>query len=368
MPGGWFPVQFGTTGNPQRYTELIAWARETLYPLFALPLGLEYSTTIGSLEVEDFAAFFHPRPMPVPAAIAQRLGVPAGQPIVYFPRRSFDIWGARYFLIPASPDWSSPERGIASFLDSTELVYPSADLVFQKQSVEGGEPWNLRHDWQLRRNLAAYPRAWLVHSAQVRSPASDPNTRAQRIRALIYMNDPLWSERGQPVLDLRQTALIETEDKNSLAGFLSRTAVGDSESVVVVNYEPQRVKLLARLDRPGLVILADTYYPGWRLTIDGKPAPILRANRMMRGAAVPAGQHTLVYTYEPRSFQIGAIISLLGAIVLMILVWSSTCRRLSVGPKAMRDADAPAASPESSLLIGLGHRFDPKGRAIEPET
>ena len=59
-------------------------------------------------------------------------------------------------------------------------------------------------------------RAWLVHSAQVRSPASDPDTRAQRIRSLIYMNDPIWSERGQPVLDLRQTALIETNDKESL--------------------------------------------------------------------------------------------------------------------------------------------------------
>ena len=158
MPGGWFPLQFGTTGNFQRYAELIAWARETLYPLFALPLGLEYSTTIGSLELEDYAAFFHPRPMPVPAGIAQNLGVPARLPVAYFPRRSFDLWGARYFLLPASPDWSSLERGFASFLDKTELVYPDPDLLFKSQSREGREPWNLRHDWQLRRNLAAYPR------------------------------------------------------------------------------------------------------------------------------------------------------------------------------------------------------------------
>jgi hypothetical protein len=337
MPGGWFPGQFGTTHTPQRYAELIAWARESLFPLYALPLGLEYCTTIGSLEIEDYAAFFHPRPMPVPAGIAEVLGIPADMPVVYFPRRSFDLWGARYFLLPASPNWSSPERGFASFLDKTELIYPDPDVLHQKQLRPGREPWSLRHDWQLRRNLAAYPRAWLVHSAQVRSPASNPDTRVQRIRTLIYMNDPIWSERGQPVLDLRQTALIETIDKESLKGFLSRTAVGAGESVVVVKYEPQRVELRASLDRPGLVILADTYYPGWRLTIDGQPAPIFRANRMMRGAAVPAGEHTLVYTYDPDSVRIGVIVSLAGAIVLLTLAWWSPSRRSRMRSAATSD-------------------------------
>ena len=137
------------------------------------------------------------------------------------------------------------------------------------------------------------------------------------------MNDPIWSEPGRPVLDLRQTALIETNDKEGLKGYLSSTTVGPSESVTVVKHEPQRVELRASLNRPGLVILADTYYPGWRLTIDGKPAPIFRANRMMRGAPTPAGEHTLVYTYEPGLFRIGAIVSLAGAVVLLTLVWRS---------------------------------------------
>ncbi len=66
--------------------------------------------------------------------------------------------------------------------------------------------------------------------------------------------------------------------------------------MTITKYGEQRVELEAVLDRPGLVILADVYYPGWRLTIDGKPAPIYRTNRVMRGAAVPAGRSHLVYT------------------------------------------------------------------------
>jgi uncharacterized membrane protein YfhO len=82
------------------------------------------------------------------------------------------------------------------------------------------------------------------------------------------------------------------------------------------------VELRARLERPGLVILADAYYPGWQLSIDGHPAGILRANRLMRGAAVPAGEHTLVYTYRPDSVRIGALVSAAGGIVLVALGWS----------------------------------------------
>ena len=124
-------------------------------------------------------AFFHPQPMPVPAAVARALGVPAGRPVVYFPRRSFDLWGARYFLLPASPDWTSPDRGFASFLDQTELIYPEPGrpprtAIRGRAGAVGPAP-----------GLAAppqpgrLPRAWIVHSAQVRPPASDPDTRAR---------------------------------------------------------------------------------------------------------------------------------------------------------------------------------------------
>ena len=89
---------------------------------------------------------------------------------------------------------------------------------------------------------------------------------------------------------------------------------------------PQRAELEASLESPGLVILADVYYPGWELTIDGKPAPIYRVNRLMRGAAVPAGTHRLVYSYAPRSFLVGRVVSILGLGVLALLALAGILR------------------------------------------
>jgi len=334
---GWYPTHFSTTRSADRFAELVAWERGALQHLYGLPMGLEDCKTEAALELDDHTVCFRPEMMPVPAGIARILGIPAGRPMLYYPRRSFDLWGARYLLLPASPDWGYPVRGFASFLDRTELVYPSPEVLHERQSKDKPEPWVVRQDWQLRRNRAAYPRAWIVHRAQVRSPTSDPTTRDQRIRTLTYMDDPIWSEPNRPIFNPREAALIETDDKEGLKGFVSAAPVGPTESVAVVKYESQRVELSARLEQPGLVILADTYYPGWRLTIDGKTASVYRANRMMRGAAVPAGVHNLVYTYEPDSFRIGAIVSLAGAIVLFALAWSSPSRRSRMRSAATSD-------------------------------
>jgi hypothetical protein len=323
MSTPWIPARFGAAHADQRLRELIVWTRDTIAAPAALPLGLEYCTTTGTVELDDYVALFKPTMIPVPAGMARTLEVPAGSPVVCYPRRSFDLWGARYFLLPGTPDWTSRERGLASFLDKTELIYPNAEILYSRKFKEGREPWCVREDWHLRRNRAVYPRAWLVRSARVVSPASDEKARSRLIRTIVYMNDPVWSDGDRPVLDLRQTALIELDDRDALKGFLSPTPIGASESVKIVQYQPQRVELVARLDRPGLVILADTYYPGWRLTVDGKAAPIYRANRLMRAAAVAAGQHTLVYTYEPASLRAGVFLSAVGLIVLVGLGWST---------------------------------------------
>ena len=320
---GWYPEHFSRTRSENRFREWVAWERGTLQPYYALPLNLEYCAAIGHLELDEYIAFFRPRALPLPSAMAGVLGVPAGEQVVYYPRRSYDLWGARYFLLPAAHDWQSTARGFAAFLDNTELVYPDREMLDETGNSQGRESWRARNDWQLRRNRAAYPRAWIVHSARLRQPIRGLEERASLMRTITYMNDPIWQQSDRSVFHLGHAALVETDRPQDLSWCLSEAGVGPNELVTVSSYEPQRVKLRAHLDQPGLVILADTYYPGWRLTIDGKAAPIYRANRLMRAAAVREGDHTLVYSYEPDSFRLGAILTAMGLIVASALAWGS---------------------------------------------
>ncbi len=101
-------------------------------------------------------------------------------------------------------------------------------------------------------------------------------------------------------------------------------SLGD-ESCHVVRNDPNHVEIEAVLHSPGLVVLADIYYPGWKLEVEsnGEPATsmsILRTNRMMRGVLLPAGKHRLTYRYQPVTFKIGAAMSAISWIVLLAWV------------------------------------------------
>jgi uncharacterized membrane protein YfhO len=105
-----------------------------------------------------------------------------------------------------------------------------------------------------------------------------------------------------------------------LQPYLSGASPRPIEAVKVSYPSPQQAELDVTLDQPGIVILADVYYPGWKLTIDGHPASVIRVNRLMRGAAVEAGPHHLVYTYDPFSFRLGCIITAAGGAAWVLLV------------------------------------------------
>ncbi len=74
-------------------------------------------------------------------------------------------------------------------------------------------------------------------------------------------------------------------------------------------FAEQRVEIEVDAEAATLVVVAQTYYHRWRAHVDGKPAPLLRANYAFQAVEVPAGNHQIRLAYEDRAFQIGALIS-----------------------------------------------------------
>jgi uncharacterized membrane protein YfhO len=66
-----------------------------------------------------------------------------------------------------------------------------------------------------------------------------------------------------------------------------------------------------------LLVLTDIYYPGWKAFLDGRRVPLERVNYLLRGVAVPAGEHRVELRYEPTSFRLGWMISLATALALI---------------------------------------------------
>jgi Bacterial membrane protein YfhO len=317
----WNPVIWIDQTSKSRVRDFLVWEHGTLQPKYGINDGVHFTTTLGVAELFDYEFYFAGFPRSADAAMARALRVAPGTDVIYQPRRAFDMWTTRYFVLPYYPKWSDEHRGIAAFLDQTERIYPPMD-AFQGPGGRDREiDWIKNHDYQILRNLSVYPRAWVVHGGRFLPPIAGMNRedRQRPMEEILFANDLIWKSPTRVVYDPKTMAWLEADDRVALRPYLHGSSDGSVDDVRVDRYESDRVEIEADLARPGLVVLADVFYPGWTLTIDGKPAPVHRVNRMMRGAGVEAGKHRLVYLFRPWRFRVGLIVSGVGLGLLVVL-------------------------------------------------
>jgi hypothetical protein len=146
------------------------------------------------------------------------------------------------------------------------------------------------HDLNIYENPNAFPRAFAVHNVIVQ-----PDIVQLRARF------------SDPAVNLRKTALLakplplETCDGEDDVEFVHRTA--------------NTVRVEAKLACKGLVVVTENWFPGWRATVDGRPAEIVKVNGAVRGIVVEPGSHVIEMNYRPLSVMIGAAMTLLAAVI-----------------------------------------------------
>jgi hypothetical protein len=140
-------------------------------------------------------------------------------------------------------------------------------------------------------NPHVLPRAYVVHHATV---VPDDDAAA---RALVRL-DP----RSDVILDAAPSPPPEGSGL---------------EPARVTTLERKRVVLDADLATAGVLVLSDAWYPGWRATVDGAPAPLLRADYALRAVALPPGHHVVEFTFRSRPAELGLALSAVGLLCLV---------------------------------------------------
>lgn len=165
-------------------------------------------------------------------------------------------------------------------------------------------------DVKIYENLDVRSRAYLVSNV---IPAGSAGEAASILQQGIDWPTTAVVEGGQP---------------------LSRT-VQPGDSAEVVSYAPERVGVRTVSAAPAALVLKDAYYPGWHATVDGIPAPIRPANLLFRSVEVPAGTHTVVFTFAPSGWLAGLWLAaaglLLSAAALCAAGWHQLRRRSRAG-------------------------------------
>jgi hypothetical protein len=103
-----------------------------------------------------------------------------------------------------------------------------------------------------------------------------------------------------------------------------------------LSWEPSHIEMVA--EGPGLLVLSEVYYPGWRVRVDGQPASIEQVAGLLRGVYLSPGEHRVLFNYQPASLYVGVFLCAL-AISFLVLSWRRAPR---VGAPAESGPFSPA--------------------------
>jgi hypothetical protein len=118
--------------------------------------------------------------------------------------------------------------------------------------------------------------------------------------------------------------IILEEIPNSRFQILNESQILNLKSKIkILDYQPNKVTIMAYSPIDCILFLNDTYYPGWKAYVDGRETKIYRANYIFRAIEFPAGVHKVEFIYFPTSFKAGLLGSIF-TLILLVLSLSTT--------------------------------------------
>lgn len=157
------------------------------------------------------------------------------------------------------------------------------------------------------------------------SPDRPPIVNLNALGAGWFVDEVKWVKNAdQEIMELgsidpAHTALI---DERYRAGISSTSALPDpSASVELTSYETNELTYKVRSQQGGVVVFSEIWYgPDWHATIDGQPAEYVRANYVLRAMTVPAGEHTVVFRVDSKSFNTSRPVAMASSALVILLV------------------------------------------------
>ena len=153
---------------------------------------------------------------------------------------------------------------------------------------------------------------WVVGGPE--QPQAMPNPKANGnawfVSDLKFVNTPNEEIKSIGVIDSKRTAVIASSDKTY---FTNKTVQADSTaSINLTKYQPNELEFKSESKTPQLAVFSEIYYPhGWKMFVDEKEVPYIKADYLLRAVHVPAGSHHIRMIFEPEVIEKGKWISLL---------------------------------------------------------
>ena len=169
----------------------------------------------------------------------------------------------------------------------------------------------------------ALPRAYLVPKMKIVDEKAVLNT--------------YYSASFDPLQEVLLAKPVEFQPSDHFQGKVEQVA-----------YRPNQVTVRTRQKGNGFLVLNDTFFPGWTVTVDGEAREILKANHYYRAVQLGPGEHILEFDFFPEGFKEGLVTSSIFLLILIALPLCKPIKRLQFEPPAPSDS-TPDKSPELGI-------------------
>ena len=216
------------------------------------------------------------------------------------PRRAGYIEGlAKQSIIEKkeSIEFSSLTQNLLD-LSGTEYVISTKKLVSERWELKNTIS-NNQTEFYLYLNKFKMPRVFAVAQYEV-------GNSIDKIAELISSNE--FNPRNKIVLE-----------KEPGSQFLKNNNL--ENKVEITSYSRNKITIAATLPQDSIVVISDSFYPGWKAKVDGSEQEILAANINSRALVIPAGKHTIEYSYTEPRFLLFFPISVISTFLLTIFLF-----------------------------------------------
>jgi hypothetical protein len=226
------------------------------------------------------------------------------------------------------------------FDESVGLENWAGKDVILEFSTDGGPAGDISWDWAYWGNIRLENQTNIVQSDQAANSLSsyEPVYRDQNV--IIYQNknvlprafvvykvlnvtnsDIAMNSLANPALDLAQTAVVEYLPNELLKSINQNGQQSQSVSGRAKLLNSGELDVQVNTKAPGLLVVSEQYYPGWKAYDNGKEVSIYAVDGILRGIYLVPGIHIVQFKYRPLSFMIGGIISIISLLITIIFVF-----------------------------------------------
>jgi len=197
----------------------------------------------------------------------------------------YDLLGVKYFA-------QMEELDLTGIVDtSVARVYELEKKDLQKFMTPSGTLLKEGEKIFVYENLDRMPKAFIVNNA-------------------LYADSDDVASKAIKNIDFRKEVILTTPSKRfNLEVPGSPNEEVSVNEVEVVKYESSEIEIHAKSTKNGILVLSDTYYPGWKVYVDNVEKELLKVNVGLRGVFIKAGEHNVTFVYKPKELFKGMLIS-----------------------------------------------------------